>query len=42
MSACLKEDRNVLLEAVKYLDKHSGRTAAAPALTLVPTEEAIS
>jgi hypothetical protein len=34
-----KEDREVLIEAIKYLDKHAGRTVAAPTLTVVPTEE---
>ena len=33
-----KEDRNVLIEAIKYLDKHNG-TATAPTLTLVPAAE---
>ena len=34
-----KDDRNVLLAAVKYLDKHSGRESSVPALSLVSTEE---
>src|ERR1700735_1928640 len=34
-----KENREVLIEAIKYLDKHAGRTVAAPTLTVVPTEE---
>lgn len=34
-----KEDRNVLLEAIKYLDKHSGRESAKPTLTVVPSED---
>jgi Recombination endonuclease VII/HNH endonuclease len=34
-----KDDRNRLLAAIKYLDKHSGREAAKPALTLVPSED---
>jgi hypothetical protein len=34
-----KDNRDVLLAAVKYLDKHAGRTIAAPTLTVVPTEE---
>lgn len=33
-----KEDRDVLLEAVKYLDKHAVRPAVTPALTIVPAE----
>lgn len=35
-----KEDRNALLAAIKYLDKHEGAAPAAPALTIVPTEDA--
>ena len=34
-----KDNRDVLLAAVKYLDKHAGRTAAAPTLAIVPTED---
>jgi hypothetical protein len=32
-----KENRDTLLAAIRYLDKHSGRTA--PTLTVVPNEE---
>jgi len=34
-----KDDRNILLSAVKYLDKHVGRESAVPTLTLVTNEE---
>ena len=33
-----KEDRDILIEAIKYLDKHAGRDTK-PTLTVVPTEE---
>lgn len=33
-----KEDRNALLAAIKYLDKHAVRPAVTPALTIVPAE----
>jgi Recombination endonuclease VII len=33
-----RESRDILLAGVRYLDKHSGREAATPALTIVPTE----
>ncbi len=34
-----RESREVLLAGVAYLDKHAGREATAPVLTIVPTEE---
>ena len=34
-----KEDRNVLLEAVKYLDKHNATSAPVSVLKVVPTED---
>lgn len=34
-----KDNRDTLLAAVKYLDKHSGREPTTPALTIVSTEE---
>ena len=34
-----KEDREILLEAVKYLDKHAGTVRTTPTLTIVPTAE---
>jgi hypothetical protein len=33
-----KDDRDILLAAVKYLDKHSGRDTK-PTLTVVPSED---
>jgi Recombination endonuclease VII/HNH endonuclease len=33
-----KDNRNLLLSAIKYLDKHAGRESATPTLTVVPTE----
>jgi hypothetical protein len=32
------DDRNVLLSAIKYLDRHAGREAAKPSLTVVNSE----
>jgi Recombination endonuclease VII/HNH endonuclease len=37
-----KDSRDILLAAVKYLDKHAGRESPAPTLTIVPTEGKIS
>lgn len=34
-----KENRNVLLEAIKYLDKYAGTAPAVAKLTIVPTED---
>lgn len=34
-----KENRETLLSAIRYLDKHSGRETVAPTLTIVPSED---